>query len=147
MNLFIHGKENYQTKGADSIRNLKLRTKDDALRHFDIAVTNTPFSLDQLGTEAAETEKFGRSPVASRPRTNGDYVFTGKCSWQFARITTPNQPPANPVRFILSSSGRRPESGRCLEPLRRSRGSRHLHYIRWRKALQARAKCLNALSW
>ncbi|MCD9150077.1 N-6 DNA methylase [Pseudophaeobacter sp. MA21411-1] len=60
MNLFLHGEENHQIEWGDTIRNPKLRTSDDMLRHFDVVVANPPFSLDKWGTEAAETDKFAR---------------------------------------------------------------------------------------
>lgn len=75
MNLFLHGEENHQVEWGDTIRNPKLRTGDDMLRHFDIVVANPPFSLDKWGTEAAETDKFARFRRGIPPRTKGDYAF------------------------------------------------------------------------
>jgi type I restriction enzyme M protein len=75
MNLFLHGEENHQIEWGDTIRNPKLRTSDDTLRHFDVVVANPPFSLDKWGTEAAETDKFGRFRRGMPPRTKGDYAF------------------------------------------------------------------------
>ncbi len=75
MNLFLHGEENHQVEWGDTIRNPKLRTKDDALRHFDIVVANPPFSLDKWGVEAAETDKFARFRRGIPPKTKGDYAF------------------------------------------------------------------------
>lgn len=75
MNLFLHGEENHQVEWGDTIRNPKLRTKDDLLRPFDIVVANPPFSLDKWGTEAAETDKFARFRRGMPPKTKGDYAF------------------------------------------------------------------------
>jgi type I restriction enzyme M protein len=75
MNLFLHGEDNHQIEWGDTIRNPKLRTKDDALRHFDVVVANPPFSLDKWGTEAAETDKFARFRRGMPPKTKGDYAF------------------------------------------------------------------------
>ncbi|MFX0546879.1 type I restriction-modification system subunit M [Roseovarius sp. S1116L3] len=75
MNLFLHGEENHQVEWGDTIRNPKLRTSDDMLRHFDVVVANPPFSLDKWGTEAAEADKFGRFRRGIPPRTKGDYAF------------------------------------------------------------------------
>ena len=75
MNLFLHGEENHQIEWGDTIRNPKLRTSDDMLRHFDVVVANPPFSLDKWGTEAAETDKFGRFRRGMPPKTKGDYAF------------------------------------------------------------------------
>ncbi len=75
MNLFLHGEENHQIEWGDTIRNPKLRTSDDLLRHFDVVVANPPFSLDKWGTEAAETDKFSRFRRGIPPKTKGDYAF------------------------------------------------------------------------
>lgn len=75
MNLFLHGEENHQIEWGDTIRNPKLRTSDDMLRHFDVVVANPPFSLDKWGTESAETDKFARFRRGMPPRTKGDYAF------------------------------------------------------------------------
>ena len=75
MNLFLHGEENHQIEWGDTIRNPKLRTKEDALRHFDVVVANPPFSLDKWGTETAETDKFARFRRGIPPKTKGDYAF------------------------------------------------------------------------
>lgn len=75
MNLFLHGEENHQVEWGDTIRNPKLRTSEDMLRHFDIVVANPPFSLDKWGTEAAETDKFSRFRRGMPPKTKGDYAF------------------------------------------------------------------------
>lgn len=75
MNLFLHGEENHQIEWGDTIRNPKLRTNDDMLRHYDVVVANPPFSLDKWGTEAAETDTFGRFRRGMPPKTKGDYAF------------------------------------------------------------------------
>ena len=75
MNLFLHGEDNHQVEWGDTIRNPKLRTKDDTLRHFDVVVANPPFSLDKWGTEAAETDEFARFRRGMPPKTKGDYAF------------------------------------------------------------------------
>lgn len=75
MNLFLHGEENHQVEWGDTIRNPKLRTSDDMLRHFDIVVANPPFSLEKWGVETAETDKFARFRRGIPPKTKGDYAF------------------------------------------------------------------------
>ena len=75
MNLFLHGEDNHQIEWGDTIRNPKLRIKDDALRHFDVVVANPPFSLDKWGLEAAKTDKFARFRRGIPPKTKGDYAF------------------------------------------------------------------------
>ncbi|MFV1808824.1 type I restriction-modification system subunit M [Phaeobacter sp. Ax4a-4a] len=75
MNLFLHGEENHQIEWGDTIRNPKLRTKDDLLRHFDVVVANPPFSLEKWGHENADTDKFARFRRGVPPKTKGDYAF------------------------------------------------------------------------
>lgn len=75
MNLFLHGEENHQIEWGDTIRNPKLRTSDDMLRHFDVVVANPPFSLDKWGVESAEADKFARFRRGIPPKTKGDYAF------------------------------------------------------------------------
>jgi len=75
MNLFLHGEENHQIEWGDTVRNPKLRTSDDMLRHFDVVVANPPFSLDKWGTGTAENDKFGRFRRGIPPKTKGDYAF------------------------------------------------------------------------
>ena len=75
MNLFLHGEENHEVVWGDTIRNPKLRVKEDALRHFDVVVANPPFSLDKWGTATAEADTFGRFRRGIPPKTKGDYAF------------------------------------------------------------------------
>ncbi len=75
MNLFLHGEENHQVEWGDTIRNPKLRTQDDLLRHFDVVVANPPFSLEKWGVETAEKDKFSRFRRGIPPKTKGDYAF------------------------------------------------------------------------
>ncbi len=75
MNLFLHGEENHQVEWGDTIRNPKLRTSEDHLRHFDVVVANPPFSLEKWGVESAETDRFGRFRRGLPPKTKGDYAF------------------------------------------------------------------------
>lgn len=75
MNLFLHGEENHQIEWGDTIRNPKLRTSDDMLRHYDVVVANPPFSLEKWGVETAETDKFARFRRGIPPKTKGDYAF------------------------------------------------------------------------
>lgn len=75
MNLFLHAEENHQVEWGDTIRNPKLRTRDDLLRHFDVVVANPPFSLEKWGVESAENDRFGRFRRGLPPKTKGDYAF------------------------------------------------------------------------
>lgn len=75
MNMFLHGEANHQIEWGDTIRNPKLRTAEDQLRHFDVVVANPPFSLEKWGHEQAEKDRFGRFRRGLPPRTKGDYAF------------------------------------------------------------------------
>jgi type I restriction enzyme M protein len=75
MNMFLHGETNHQLEWGDTIRNPKLRTAEDQLRHFDVVVANPPFSLEKWGYEQAEKDRFGRFRRGLPPRTKGDYAF------------------------------------------------------------------------
>ncbi|EEA95006.1 type I restriction-modification system subunit M [Pseudovibrio sp. JE062] len=75
MNMFLHGETNHQIEWGDTIRNPKLRTREDALRKFDVVVANPPFSLDKWGIEQAEKDAFGRFSRGLPPKTKGDYAF------------------------------------------------------------------------
>lgn len=75
MNLFLHGEENHQVEWGDTIRNPRLVTSDETLRHFDIVVANPPFSLDKWGVGTAENDKFSRFRRGLPPKTKGDYAF------------------------------------------------------------------------
>lgn len=75
MNLFLHGEENHQIEWGDTIRNPKLRTSEDMLRHFDVVVANPPFSLDKWGFDSAGSDPFKRFRRGTPPKTKGDYAF------------------------------------------------------------------------
>lgn len=75
MNMFLHGEVNHQIEWGDTIRNPKLRTAEDQLRHFDVVVANPPFSLEKWGHEQAANDRFGRFRRGLPPRTKGDYAF------------------------------------------------------------------------
>ena len=75
MNMFLHGEDNHRIEWGDTIRNPKLLTKTEGLRHFDIVVANPPFSLDKWGHGTAEDDAYGRFRRGIPPRTKGDYAF------------------------------------------------------------------------
>ncbi|MTI17431.1 type I restriction-modification system subunit M [Rhodobacteraceae bacterium RKSG542] len=75
MNMFLHGETNHQIEWGDTIRNPKLRTKEDTLRKFDVVVANPPFSLEKWGIEQAEKDPFKRFSRGLPPKTKGDYAF------------------------------------------------------------------------
>ncbi len=75
MNMFLHGETNHQIEWGDTLANPKLRTRDDALRLFDVVVANPPFSLDKWGYDKAANDPFGRFDRGLPPKTKGDYAF------------------------------------------------------------------------
>ena len=75
MNMFLHGEDNHIIKWGDTLRNPRLLTSDETLRHFDVIVANPPFSLDKWGHESAENDPHGRFRRGIPPRTKADYAF------------------------------------------------------------------------
>ncbi len=75
MNLFLHGEENHQIEWGDTIRNPKLRTSRNTLRHFDVVVANPPFSLKNWGVESAKIDNFSRFRRGIPPKSKGDFAF------------------------------------------------------------------------
>ncbi|MCH8866841.1 MAG: SAM-dependent DNA methyltransferase, partial [Proteobacteria bacterium] len=72
MNMFLHGEDNHIIKWGDTLRNPRLLTSDETLRHFDVVVANPPFSLDKWGHESAENDPHGRFRRGIPPRTKAD---------------------------------------------------------------------------
>ncbi len=58
MNTFLHGEDNHKIEWAIPFGNPKLLDKNGDLMLFDIVTANPPFSLDKLGYEQAENDKF-----------------------------------------------------------------------------------------
>lgn len=75
MNLIVHGEENYRIEYGDTLRNPLLLNEDGSLRHFDVVVSNPPFSLGNWGYENAENDEFKRFERGIPPRSKGDYAF------------------------------------------------------------------------
>ncbi len=68
MNLFLHGEENHQIEWGDTIRNPKLRTADDMLRHFDVFVATRPLALINGAMTVPSWISSGGSGGGCRPR-------------------------------------------------------------------------------
>ena len=74
MNMFVHNISNFDLQWGDSIRN-PLLTENSHLKHFDIVVSNPPFSLWNWGAEIAELDPYNRFRRGIPPKNKGDYAF------------------------------------------------------------------------
>ena len=79
MNLFLHGEENHQVEWGDTIRNPKLRTQDDLLRHFDVIVANPPFSLKNGGSRRRRRTSSAGFAGVCHPRLRA--TMPSSCTW------------------------------------------------------------------
>ncbi len=74
MNMFLHGKDGARIEWGDTLNNPKL-LEGNALKKFDIVVSNPPFSLDKWGAENAARDFFCRFHRGVPPRGKADYAF------------------------------------------------------------------------
>lgn len=74
MNMFLHGKDGARIEWGDTLNNPKL-LESNALKKFDIIVSNPPFSLDKWGAENAARDFFCRFHRGVPPRGKADYAF------------------------------------------------------------------------
>jgi len=74
MNMLLHGLPDAKIEKGDTIRDPKL-VKDGELMLFDRVIANPPFSLDEWGREAAETDGYGRFKFGIPPKSRGDLAF------------------------------------------------------------------------
>jgi type I restriction enzyme M protein len=72
MNMILHGNEDADIRKGDTITSPQL-TKGAALRTFDFAVANPPFSTKSW-SNGLENE-YGRFEYGTPPEKNGDYAF------------------------------------------------------------------------
>jgi type I restriction enzyme M protein len=75
MNMLLHGIRDFRIEKGDTIRDPKLRERDDTQMVFDRVIANPPFSLDDWGREVAEKDPYGRFRFGIPPRTKGDLAF------------------------------------------------------------------------
>lgn len=75
MNMLLHGLRDATIEKGDTIRDPKLRDRNGNLMMFDRVIANPPFSLDEWGYEAAESDSFGRFRLGLPPRNKGDFAF------------------------------------------------------------------------
>ncbi|MGH9755370.1 MAG: type I restriction-modification system subunit M [Blastocatellia bacterium] len=74
MNMFLRGKDGARIEWGDTLNNPKL-LEGNALKKFDIVVSNPPFSLDKWGAENAARDFFCRFHRGVPPRGKADYAF------------------------------------------------------------------------
>lgn len=74
MNMFLRGKDGARVEWGDTLNNPKL-LEGNALKKFDIVVSNPPFSLDNWGAENAARDFFCRFHRGVPPRGKADYAF------------------------------------------------------------------------
>jgi len=74
MNMFLNGKDGARIEWGDTLNNPRL-LEDNALRKFDVVVSNPPFSLDKWGAENAARDFFCRFHRGVPSRGKADYAF------------------------------------------------------------------------
>jgi type I restriction enzyme M protein len=74
MNMFLHGKDAARIEWGDTLNNPRL-LEGNALKKFDIVVSNPPFSLDKWGAENAARDFFCRFHRGVPPRGKADFAF------------------------------------------------------------------------
>jgi type I restriction enzyme M protein len=74
MNLLLHGLPDARIEKGDTIRDPKLLLEGELLL-YDRVIANPPFSLDEWGSEVADSDPYGRFRFGLPPRTKGDLAF------------------------------------------------------------------------
>ena len=74
MNLFLHGANDFNIMCGDTLRDPKI-LQNEHIAHFDCVVANPPFSLEDWGSEAWKTDRFGRNIWGTPSDSCGDYAW------------------------------------------------------------------------
>ena len=74
MNLFLHGASDFKIAQGDTLRNPAF-LKRNKLMQFDCVIANPPFSLDNWGEEAFQSDLYGRNIWGNPPSNCGDYAW------------------------------------------------------------------------
>jgi type I restriction enzyme M protein len=74
MNLYLHGANDFSILRGDTLRNPAYIFRDK-LRTFDCVISNPPFSLENWGSEAWESDKYGRNFLGIPPSSSGDFAW------------------------------------------------------------------------
>jgi len=74
MNLYLHGANDFFIQRGDTLRKPAYIFRDK-LRTFDCVISNPPFSLENWGNEAWESDKYGRNFLGTPPSSSGDFAW------------------------------------------------------------------------
>lgn len=74
MNLFLHGANDFNIMCGDTLRDPRI-LQNEHIAHFDCVVANPPFSLEDWGSEAWKTDRFGRNIWGTPSDSCGDYAW------------------------------------------------------------------------
>ena len=74
MNLFLHGASDFKIAQGDTLRNPAFLERGK-LKTFDCVIANPPFSLDNWGESAFDTDLYGRNMWGTPPSNCGDYAW------------------------------------------------------------------------
>ena len=75
MNLFLHDIEDVVIRRGDSLRDPKFLDERGRLEHFDVVITNPPFSLKNWGAEVWRHDPWRRATCGVPPAGNGDFAW------------------------------------------------------------------------
>lgn len=74
MNLFLHGANDFNILCGDTLRDPKI-LQNEHIAHFDCVIANPPFSLEEWGSEAWKTDRYGRNIYGTPSDSCGDYAW------------------------------------------------------------------------
>lgn len=74
MNLFIHGRENFDIRRGDTLRDPKFQMADGSLQRFDVVMANPPFSYE-WNNEGWENDPYGRGVAGVPPSSTADFAW------------------------------------------------------------------------
>ena len=74
MNLYLHGANDFSIMRGDTLRN-PVYISRDKLKTFDCVISNPPFSLEGWGSDAWESDKYGRNFLGNPPSSSGDFAW------------------------------------------------------------------------
>ena len=74
LNLLLHGANDFNIMCGDTLRDPKI-LQNEHLAHFDCVIANPPFSLENWGSAAWKTDRYGRNLWGTPTDSNGDYAW------------------------------------------------------------------------
>jgi type I restriction enzyme M protein len=76
MNLLLHGIDDFQVEGGDTLRNPVFTNPDTGgLATFDCVIANPPFSLEKWGEDVWIKDPWGRNFAGLPPSSSGDFAW------------------------------------------------------------------------